>query len=61
MNAAVGNIYRTIFKRTSTMVATVVVAAFFFERAVDQGCDAYFDKRNEGKLWKDVKKRLQLE
>jgi len=61
MDNALSTVYRTFFKRTPVTVVTVVVAAFFFERLIDQSCDKYFDKRNEGKLWKDVKKRLQLE
>lgn len=48
MNRAADVLYRTVFKRTSTMIVAVVFTAFFFERAVDQACDSYFDKRNEG-------------
>lgn len=40
--------YQLIFKRTSTFALTIIAGAFFFERAVDVGCDYIFDKINEG-------------
>jgi len=61
MSGIASGFYRTVFKRTPVTVLTVMVTAFFFERALDQGCDYWFNKHNQGKLWPDVKKRLQLE
>ncbi|CAG9814983.1 unnamed protein product [Phaedon cochleariae] len=52
-------IYNTIFKRTSTMALAVIGSAFFFERTFDLGTDYFFDRHNEGKLWKHIKGRYQ--
>jgi len=51
--------YQNVFRRTSTFVATAVLAAFFFERGVDVITDNVFDNYNRGKQWKDIKKTLE--
>lgn len=48
MAAIMTKMYQTLFRRTSTFALTILVGAFFFERAVDVGCDYIFDKINEG-------------
>jgi len=57
----VSRIYQGLFKRSSTFALTIVVGVFFFERAVDVGCDYVYDKYNEGKQWKDIKHRYVQE
>ncbi|CAG0883635.1 unnamed protein product [Cyprideis torosa] len=49
-----GTIYRAVFKRSSTFALSIAVGCFIFEKAVDDGCDAFFDWWNKGKLWKDI-------
>lgn len=48
MAGFVSTLYHGLFKRTSTFALTIIVGAFFFERAVDVGCDYVYDKYNEG-------------
>lgn len=44
----VKNVYRFLFRRSSGLAVTVVVAAVIFERAFDQGGDALYEYLNEG-------------
>ncbi|KAK7204605.1 ubiquinol-cytochrome C reductase [Myxozyma melibiosi] len=48
-------IYNTIFRRNSIFVGTVLAGAFAFEIAFDSTVDKYWDARNIGKQWKDIK------
>jgi len=48
-------VYRTLFRRTSSMAVVVIGAAFFYERGVDTFTDYFFDRVNKGKQWKDIK------
>ncbi|XP_026293802.1 cytochrome b-c1 complex subunit 9 [Frankliniella occidentalis] len=48
-----------LFKRTSTMALTVIVGAFVFERSFDVLTNTIWDKINEGKQWKDIKKNYE--
>lgn len=48
MPAIASKLHQFIFRRTSTTALAIIVGAFFFERAVDVGCDSVFDKYNEG-------------
>ncbi|XP_043466674.1 cytochrome b-c1 complex subunit 9 [Leptopilina heterotoma] len=57
--SAVNFIYNTIFRRTSTFVFAIVVSSFIFERSVDIAADTIFEKRNKGKLWKDIKHKYE--
>ncbi|KAK7505962.1 hypothetical protein BaRGS_00002684 [Batillaria attramentaria] len=52
-------VYQAVFRRTSTFALAIVVGAFFFERAFDQGGQTLFEQMNRGKLYKDVKHRFQ--
>nr|XP_044988844.1 cytochrome b-c1 complex subunit 9 isoform X2 [Jaculus jaculus] len=42
------NLYSLLFRRTSTFALTIAVGALFFERAFDQGADAFYEHINEG-------------
>ena len=44
----VSTLYQAAFKRTSTYVLTIMVGAFVFERAFDQGADYFWEVRNRG-------------
>ncbi|XP_013929019.1 PREDICTED: cytochrome b-c1 complex subunit 9 [Thamnophis sirtalis] len=46
--ALVQQLYRFVFRRTSTLVLTVVVGAVIFERGFDQATEAIFCRLNEG-------------
>nr|AFM85899.1 cytochrome b-c1 complex subunit 9-like protein [Callorhinchus milii] len=48
-------VYNSLFRRTSTFALTIIVGAFVFERAFDQGGDALFEHLNRGKLWKHIR------
>lgn len=54
-------LYDKVFRRTSTFVVFIGVSAIFADRLVDGVADNVFAKINEGRLWKDVKKQLNLE
>lgn len=56
-----GFLYDKIFKRTSTFVVFIGITAIFADRVVDTVGEGIWVKANEGRLWKDVKKQLNLE
>ncbi|XP_032085261.1 uncharacterized protein LOC116516714 [Thamnophis elegans] len=53
-------LYRFVFRRTSTLVLTVVVGAVIFERASTRPRRAIFCRLNEGRLWKDIKHKYEI-
>ncbi|ESN93557.1 hypothetical protein HELRODRAFT_88593 [Helobdella robusta] len=53
---ALGSVYNVLFKRTSTFALTCLVGAFVFERFFDQMSDSIFERINQGKLFKHIKK-----
>lgn len=53
--------YDKLFKKTSTFVIVIGVTAVFADRLVDTVAEGAWEKINEGRLWKDVKKQLNLE
>nr|XP_004664111.1 cytochrome b-c1 complex subunit 9 isoform X1 [Jaculus jaculus] len=55
------NLYSLLFRRTSTFALTIAVGALFFERAFDQGADAFYEHINEGKLWKHIKHKYETQ
>lgn len=54
-------VYDKLFKKTSTFAMVIVVGAIFADRAVDTIAETAWSRINEGRLWKDVKKQLNLE
>ncbi|XP_046680363.1 cytochrome b-c1 complex subunit 9 [Homalodisca vitripennis] len=52
------SLYNALLRRTSTFTMTIVVSAFVFERSFDQGVDYFWRTHNKGKLWEDVKEKL---
>jgi hypothetical protein len=48
MAGIAGKVYNTIFKRTSTFAATVMVGAFLFERTFDVTSEYIFESINRG-------------
>nr|XP_033341252.1 cytochrome b-c1 complex subunit 9 [Megalopta genalis]XP_033341253.1 cytochrome b-c1 complex subunit 9 [Megalopta genalis]XP_033341254.1 cytochrome b-c1 complex subunit 9 [Megalopta genalis] len=52
-------LYNAIFKRSSTFALTIMASAFIFERTVNLLSDTFFDNRNKGKLWKDIKHKYE--
>ncbi|PNF24325.1 Cytochrome b-c1 complex subunit 9 [Cryptotermes secundus] len=55
MAGAVTKVYRSLFRRTSTFAATILLGAFFFERTFDVTSEYIFESINRGKLWKHIK------
>lgn len=53
--------YDKVFRRTSTFVVTIGILAIFADRAVDVIAETAFTKINEGRLFKDVRKQLNLD
>lgn len=54
-------IYDKLFRKTSTFVIAIGVTAIFADRVVDVVAETIWEKVNEGRLWKDVKRNLNLE
>lgn len=54
-------LYNTLFRKTSTFVVVIGVTAIFADRVVDTIAEGAWERINEGRLWKDVKKNLNLE
>jgi hypothetical protein len=48
MAGVVGNVYRSLFRRTSTFAATILLGAFFFERTFDVTSEYIFESINRG-------------
>lgn len=53
--------YKNVLQRTSTFVLFIGVSVLFADRAIDVAANTIFDKINEGKQFKDVRKRLKLD
>ncbi|KAJ1919259.1 qcr9 subunit 9 of the ubiquinol cytochrome-c reductase complex [Mycoemilia scoparia] len=47
--------YNTFFKRESVYFSTVVVGAVAFSIYFNSAVDNWWDNRNKGKQWKDIK------
>ncbi|KAI1717339.1 ubiquinol-cytochrome C reductase, UQCRX/QCR9 like domain-containing protein [Ditylenchus destructor] len=57
-----GPVYKLIGRRFSTLFASAIAGAYVFDYSLNKGTNMYWEKVNEGKLWKDVKlKVLQQE
>lgn len=60
MNRFAKLLYDKILRRSSTLGLSVVVAAFFFERAFDVVTDGIWEGLNRGKLWDDIKENYTV-
>lgn len=49
------SIYNAIFRRNSVFVGSIFITAFFTDIVFNKAADAYFDKVNAGKQWKDIR------
>lgn len=54
-------VYDKVFRKTSTFALAIALGAIFADRAVDVVAETAWEKYNEGRLWKDVKKQLNLD
>ncbi|VEU24245.1 DEKNAAC105443 [Brettanomyces naardenensis] len=48
-------VFNTVFKRNSVFLTTIFAGAFVFQAVFDEGVNKWWEARNKGKLWKDVK------
>ncbi|GMM32151.1 ubiquinol--cytochrome-c reductase subunit 9 [Martiniozyma asiatica (nom. inval.)] len=51
-------IYNLVFKRNSVFVASVFASAFVFQVGLDEAVTSWYEERNKGKLWKDLKPKV---
>jgi ubiquinol-cytochrome c reductase subunit 9 len=51
-------IYNLIFKRNSTFVAAIFGGAFLFQVGLDEAVTSWYEARNKGKLWADLKPKV---
>ncbi|GAB1526004.1 ubiquinol-cytochrome C reductase UQCRX/QCR9-like protein [Rhizoctonia solani] len=49
--------YNAIARRNSVFATTIFASAFAFSIGFDQAINAYWENRNKGKLWKDIRSR----
>ncbi|CAM5099834.1 unnamed protein product [Natator depressus] len=54
-------LYSVFFRRTSAFALTIALGAVLFERAFDQGADAFYERLNHGKLWKHIKHKYETQ
>ncbi|KAK5982293.1 Ubiquinol--cytochrome-c reductase subunit 9 [Trichostrongylus colubriformis] len=52
-------VYRSITRRFSTLFLAASVGAFVVNYTFDTITDAFWDKVNVGKQWKDIKAKLE--
>ncbi|KAF1967520.1 putative ubiquinol-cytochrome C reductase complex, subunit X [Bimuria novae-zelandiae CBS 107.79] len=55
MSSFTSFLYNSIFRRNTTMLATVFAGAFAMQLAFDTGSDRVWDSINRGRQWKDIK------
>lgn len=51
-------LYNLIFKRNSTFVASIFAGAFLFQVGLDETVTSWYEARNKGKLWADLKPKV---
>eukprot|EP00276_Gloeochaete_wittrockiana_P007614 CAMPEP_0184650910 /NCGR_PEP_ID=MMETSP0308-20130426/8480_1 /TAXON_ID=38269 /ORGANISM="Gloeochaete witrockiana, Strain SAG 46.84" /LENGTH=65 /DNA_ID=CAMNT_0027084769 /DNA_START=50 /DNA_END=247 /DNA_ORIENTATION=- len=52
-------VYDTVFKRNTTYMLFILAGAVVGEYAVNKVGDSFWEKQNEGKLWKHLESKLK--
>jgi len=52
-------LYRSVFRRASSVAVVMVGGALFYERGLDMMADLIFDNLNKGRQWKDIKHKYE--
>ncbi|MCJ1238328.1 qcr9 subunit 9 of the ubiquinol cytochrome-c reductase complex [Varicellaria rhodocarpa] len=55
MAGIASSLYNTIFRKNPVFLAAVFTSAFAFEIAFDRTIEKYWDTRNKGRQWKDIR------
>jgi len=50
-------LYNSLFKRNSVYVTSILTGAFAFGVGFDLGIEAFWDRWNRGKQWKDIRQK----
>lgn len=50
--------FNLIFKRNSVFVATILASTFVFQVGLDEAVTSWYENKNQGKLWKDLKPKV---
>ncbi|CAL56430.1 Cytochrome b-c1 complex subunit 9 [Ostreococcus tauri] len=53
--------YKTFMSNSAVYVSVIVAGALVGEKALNYGFDRAWERANKGKLWTDVRRRLELE
>lgn len=53
--------YKNVFRKTSTFTLLIGITAIFVDRGSDIASETIWRRVNQGRLFVDVKKNLQLE
>ncbi|CAJ0599866.1 unnamed protein product [Cylicocyclus nassatus] len=54
-----GVVYRKVTRRFSTLFLAATLGAFVMNYSFNAITDAYWDRVNAGKQWKDIKQRIE--
>lgn len=52
------SVFNLVFKRNSTFVATIFATTFLFQVGLDEAVTRWYENRNKGKLWADLKPKV---
>ena len=52
------SVFNIVFKRNSTFVASIFAATFLLQVGLDEGVTRWYENRNKGKLWADLKPKV---
>ena len=53
------SLYKLVFRRNSVFVGTIFFGALVFQTTFDVGINKFWNTYNKGKLWDDVKYKLE--
>ena len=60
MSSFTKTIYNLLFRRSATITLATVVGVFAYERLINSTATYIYERRNQGKLWKDVQPSFKL-
>ncbi|CAF1566081.1 unnamed protein product [Rotaria sp. Silwood1] len=60
MSSVTKTVYNIFFRRSATIVLSIAVGVFAYERLINKTTDYIFERRNQGKLWKHVQPQFHL-
>ncbi|KAK5779846.1 hypothetical protein RI543_002382 [Arxiozyma heterogenica] len=53
------SLYKLVFRRNSVFIGSIFLGALVFQTTFDVGINKFWSTYNKGKLWDDVKYKLE--